>query len=164
MQRIHVSLDKCTGCRICEMACSAKNSGEFGTSVSLIKTVRTGLPELTTVNVCQQCEQPACLDNCPVGAISKNEQGIVEVDDSSCTGCGSCVDACSYDAIFLQADVARKCELCNGDPECVTCCPSGALSVVDWVDEENGPIVKQKLLNRLFGKDTTLTPDQWLIK
>lgn len=164
MPRIHVSLDKCVGCRICEMACSVQKTGEFGPGNAVIKTIRYGLPELTVVVVCQQCEQPECLESCPAGAIRKNASGVVEVDKQSCTGCGSCVDACSYHAIFLCGDIAQKCNLCEGSPECVTCCPAGALTLGDGPEQKDLSKQGAELIKKVFGEDHGLVPEQFFIK
>jgi Fe-S-cluster-containing dehydrogenase component len=61
----------------------------------------------------------------------KEESGIVALDLTKCNGCGECVDACPFHAIFLDAEahLARKCDVCNGSPRCIEFCQKGALSI-----------------------------------
>ena len=42
----------------------------------------------------------ACVDVCPVDAISMNDDKA-KIDSDSCTDCGSCVDECPVEAISL---------------------------------------------------------------
>ncbi len=57
--------------------------------------------------------------------------GEVVVDDESCTACEACIQACPVGAISLnkEKDVVFKCDLCGGDPECVKVCSRKALSL-----------------------------------
>jgi NAD-dependent dihydropyrimidine dehydrogenase PreA subunit len=50
------------------------------------------------VDRCTGCG--ACVEMCPVGAISLVD-GRARVDEETCTGCGACVDACPEDAVHL---------------------------------------------------------------
>lgn len=40
----------------------------------------------------------ACIDECPVGAISEVD-GKAFIDADVCTDCGACADVCAFDAI-----------------------------------------------------------------
>jgi Fe-S-cluster-containing dehydrogenase component len=65
---------------------------------------------------------------CPEGAIIKNERGVIAIDINKCTGCGDCVEACSYGMMEQYASgVPYKCDLCGGSPACVAECNFGAL-------------------------------------
>jgi len=70
---------------------------------------------------------------CPVGAIYKTEtsQGdfLVLVNQEKCTECQQCVEACPFDAIWVDpvSGKAIKCDLCNGDPQCVKYCNFDAI-------------------------------------
>jgi len=46
-----------------------------------------------------------------------------------CVDCGKCVEVCPFDVIWLNKKEGKvfKCDLCNGDPECVKWCPHEAL-------------------------------------
>lgn len=128
-QIITVNPDKCTGCRLCELACSLKNVGEFNSTRSRIHVI--GFEELFSLPVmCFHCEKPYCAEVCPSGAITKEEATrIVRVSKEKCTGCKICTLACPFGNILFSNEekVAVKCELCNGKPECVTFCVTGAL-------------------------------------
>ena len=52
------------------------------------------------------------------------------VDESTCTGCGICVDACPTQAISMVGDVAKVDPAkCDGDKACVDACPVQAISM-----------------------------------
>ena len=94
--------------------------------------------------LCMQCENPPCVDVCPVSATYQTEEGIVLVDESRCIGCGYCVTACPYGARYVlpagqhtplgAAGVADKCTWCYHritrglQPACVEVCPTGTRS------------------------------------
>jgi carbon-monoxide dehydrogenase iron sulfur subunit len=48
----------------------------------------------------------------------------VILDEEACDGCGACVDACPYQAVQVDEErgMALKCDLCNGDPQCISVC------------------------------------------
>lgn len=48
---------------------------------------------------CTGCE--ACVDTCPVDAISMDD-GKAVVDADTCIDCGQCVDECPVEAIEMQ--------------------------------------------------------------
>jgi ferredoxin len=41
----------------------------------------------------------ACVDACPLGALSVND--TVEVDEEACVECGACTSACPLDVLSL---------------------------------------------------------------
>lgn len=49
---------------------------------------------------CVGCE--TCVDECPSGAISMNNDNIAVVNADECTDCGACVDACPTEAITME--------------------------------------------------------------
>jgi len=129
MKFITVNIDKCTGCRLCELACSLKNSGECNPATAMIQVV--GFDELFSVPMmCLQCEKPYCANVCPTGAIVRdNATGTVVVLKQKCIGCKLCTMACPFGNISFSSvkRVAVKCDLCGGEPQCVTFCPTKAL-------------------------------------
>ncbi|MHB8070899.1 MAG: 4Fe-4S binding protein [Candidatus Cryosericum sp.] len=125
MKHIVVQPGKCTGCRLCQLTCSAQNF-----KLNTHKSARIGIvprfPEgFFEVHLCNQCG--TCLSVCPVGAISVESSGAYAIDESICTNCETCVDACPQGAIFRSP--ARTCPyMCNLCGACVANCTSGALS------------------------------------
>jgi len=116
------------------VVCSLYHFGECNPARSAIHVRRREAEGLAWCLplVCQQCEQPPCIDACPVAALGKETgEGILEIDQASCTGCGECVSACPAGCIFLDAkeSVALACDLCGGDPQCIAMCHSGSLTV-----------------------------------
>ncbi|MFC2008899.1 4Fe-4S dicluster domain-containing protein [Chloroflexota bacterium] len=129
MKVLTVDPDKCTGCRLCELACSLKHTGQFNPARARLKVV--GFDEIFSVPVtCFQCEKPYCAEACPTGAITREaSSGVVSVSEEKCVGCKMCIQACPFGAIVFSSEdgVPFKCELCGGEPECVLFCPTGAL-------------------------------------
>lgn len=78
--------------------------------------------------VCRQCKDPKCKESCPMDAIYISS-GIVNIDEEKCISCQQCAIACPFGAIFVHPDVTTpfKCNLCQGDPQCVKECPKQAL-------------------------------------
>ncbi len=65
------------------------------------------------------------------GALTRNEDAVVILDEDRCVGCGMCVTVCPNDAIHLDRSrgKASKCDLCgNGERACVAACIAGALA------------------------------------
>ncbi len=99
-----IDLKRCYGCYACMMACKVKNHtppGVFwarvlkGEEGKFPNTVRQALPIL-----CNQCEDPSCVDVCPTGATYQDENRIVVVDKDKCMGCKSCLMGCPYGARY----------------------------------------------------------------
>jgi Fe-S-cluster-containing hydrogenase component 2 len=86
---------------------------------------------------CQQCEDAPCLKACPAGAISRSEQlQRVEVDYDVCIGCRTCVSVCPFGAMSFNTIDRKviKCDLCDGDPQCVRFCDVKAVDFVEAGD------------------------------
>lgn len=136
-----IQAENCTGCHLCELACSSTKEGEFSISQSRIRVVTNGLEGWSKPVVCLQCEDPLCLKACSSDAIYKTEtpQGdsIVLVDKDKCIGCHQCVVACPFGAIeYLKKQKATKCDLCNGSPVCVDFCFYDCLKFVELSEDE----------------------------
>ena len=134
---------RCIGCYSCAVACKDWNDIPPGLSKWLrIHQYETGSFPNVRLHIvpvfCYHCEKPICLENCPSGAIYKEEKyGTVLVDSEKCEGCRKCRQACPYGAPQFQSDdpteKAQKCTMCidrlehSTLPMCVTTCPMRAL-------------------------------------
>jgi len=130
---LSVSSEQCVGCRVCELACSARHEQSFNPAKSRIHIVKWDGKGLDIPTVCQQCIKPPCVKACPVEAFYRDEKtGAVLINDDICIGCRLCIDKCPFGAIFIDPDKERmvKCDLCGGNPRCVKYCPTGALQYV----------------------------------
>jgi anaerobic carbon-monoxide dehydrogenase iron sulfur subunit len=127
-----VDYEKCTGCRNCEMACSLSHLHVSNPTKSAVRIVKWEREGLNVPVICQQCEEPACANICPVQAISRDvDTGAMVVDDGLCVGCRMCIVACPFGAISFDVDRRQvvKCDLCGGvEPWCVRLCDPGALT------------------------------------
>lgn len=129
MKRLIVHPDKCTSCRQCELSCSFKKTGRFSLADARLRVLIRQEDAYSVPVVCQHCDDAECMDVCPAGAIHRDPMsGAVVISEELCLGCGACADACPENAIRIDADGnVAKCDLCNGDPECVKACIAGAL-------------------------------------
>jgi Fe-S-cluster-containing dehydrogenase component len=92
--------------------------------------------------LCNQCENPPCVQVCPVGATYQNADGVVLVDRSWCIGCGYCIMACPYGVRFFHPvyHTAEKCNFCYHritkglKPACVEACPFEARLIGNLLD------------------------------
>jgi formate-dependent nitrite reductase membrane component NrfD/ferredoxin len=76
----------------------------------------------------------------------RRPDGIVEFDSDACIGCKACMQACPYDAIYLDPETktAAKCHYCGHrtdvglEPACVVVCPTHSIWVGDLEDPTSG--------------------------
>lgn len=121
--------EKCTGCKLCELACSAKREGVFNPNKARLKIIdryiETGRE--TKLKSCTLCL--LCVEACPVEAITSNNKWL-SLDDELCTGCEVCVDTCPEGVIHMKSDgLPAIPDLCQGNPYCVEWCPQQCLTV-----------------------------------
>lgn len=135
MERKYITCDPelCTGCAICEMACSVEKEGVFYPDQSRIHLVH--VDEKTAISIaCRFCENTPCVSACPRGALKMDEnKNVIRVDRLRCIGCGWCIEACDFGAIILNRPTKSVvlCDLCEGytQPKCVEMCPKQALKL-----------------------------------
>jgi Fe-S-cluster-containing dehydrogenase component/formate-dependent nitrite reductase membrane component NrfD len=138
--------DRCIGCHACTVACKAENSVPVGDFRTWVKYVEKGaFPEVRrhfAVLRCNHCTNAPCVTICPVNALEKRPDGIVDIDRDACIGCRACMQACPYDAIYLNEDLGavEKCHFCAHrvekglEPACVIVCPEQAIVAGDLDD------------------------------
>ncbi len=122
---------KCNGCGVCELVCSASKDKAFNRRMSRIKVVNIE-PLVDIALACRLCEDPPCVRSCAREALRRVEEtGVILVDENKCNGCGWCIEACDYGVITY--DPRKKavviCDLCEGDPLCVKYCVQEALEL-----------------------------------
>lgn len=126
----------CIGCNACEIACKQAHGLPVGPRLISVRPedcreIDNRLQFRYTVTYCRHCDNPPCKNACTTGAITRQEDGIVLINEELCTGCGKCIDACSFNAMQLDVyrQVALKCDMCqdrlyNGmQPACAAACP-----------------------------------------
>ncbi|MBM4338113.1 MAG: 4Fe-4S dicluster domain-containing protein [Deltaproteobacteria bacterium] len=127
MKKIVIYPERCTGCRLCESICVLYNDKVNDLSRSRIRILKKHSLGLSTPVVCSQCKKPPCGKACPVDAIHKDDDGCVKIDQETCIGCEACVSACPFGVMMALPDKVVKCELCDGDPQCVKYCMTNAI-------------------------------------
>jgi anaerobic carbon-monoxide dehydrogenase iron sulfur subunit len=123
---------RCTGCKLCELACSLVKDGCVDPTRSRIRIRRCPEGRFLPV-VCQRCTDPLCAVVCPVEAVRKDEAaGAPRYERERCVGCGACVAVCPHGAAGFDAAAqkALRCDLCGGRPACVAVCTAGALRLM----------------------------------
>ena len=139
----------CIGCHACSTACKAENEVPLGVNRTWVKYVETGVDPDThrhfQVTRCNHCANPPCVDICPVTAMFQRADGIVDFDGNLCIGCKACIQACPYDAIYIDPEslTAAKCHYCAHrteiglEPACVVVCPEQAIISGDMDDPQS---------------------------
>ena len=138
--RLFIDLDVCsTGeCEECEIQCSYfYHPGNNGI---------ISVAELATYYlVCRRCEEPHCVNACPVEALEqqKEKEKLLIRHNMRCVGCRSCSHACPYGTIYPEnvPYLVHVCDFCldrreqSDEPLCIKTCSYGALSL-KRADEE----------------------------
>lgn len=141
---LNIDYEKCTGCRLCELVCSVYHEGVSNPTKSRINIIKWEAEGLYIPVSCQQCEDAPCKTACPVKAIDRDETlNRVTIDYDKCIGCRSCMAVCPFGAMGFDITNKKvfKCDLCDGDPQCVKFCE---VKAVDYVDAETLNIKKKR--------------------
>jgi len=134
---LKIDYEKCTGCRLCELVCAVKHDRVSNPIRSRIRVIKWEAEGVYVPVSCQQCEDAPCVLGCPAKALTQNEDmARVEVDYNKCIGCRTCISVCPFGAIhFVSSDrKVIKCDLCDGDPQCVRFCEIEAVRFVETKD------------------------------
>jgi len=105
-----IDLDRCTACQSCTVACKAENNQPMagpeesrrGRDIFWMQMLVKTEGEYPNVRAqyiprpCMHCDEPPCVQVCPVGATYKRADGIVAQDYDRCIGCRYCMVACPY--------------------------------------------------------------------
>jgi Fe-S-cluster-containing hydrogenase component 2 len=117
---IEIDVDKCTGCRICELACSLHHE-------------RRCIPSKSRIHAIIWAEEGVSTKACKYEALWRDPAtGAVLVMEDSCIGCKMCLVACPYGCMGYDKDKRKafKCDLCGGDPACCKACPTKAIEYI----------------------------------
>ncbi len=140
----------CIGCHACTVACKTEHDIPVGQFRTWVKYVEKGsFPDTTremAVLRCNHCTDAPCVKGCPTKALFIRDDGIVDFDNSRCIGCKMCMQACPYDAIYIDENThtAAKCNFCAHridqglEPACVQVCPTESIWVGDLDDPNSG--------------------------
>ena len=143
-----IDVSRCIDCRACLVACSVENNVPYDHTRNWVKDlgVKGDFPKLEHTFVpynCMHCDNPPCVEVCVSGATYKDPtNGLVLVDQEACIGCGYCVDACPYNARYIDENrgVVDKCTGCiqrveqGEQPACVATCVGGSRMFGDFND------------------------------
>jgi Fe-S-cluster-containing dehydrogenase component/formate-dependent nitrite reductase membrane component NrfD len=140
---------RCIGCHACTVACKSENGVPLGSFRTWVKYTEEGsFPQVRrsfAVLRCNQCSDAPCVTICPVRALEKRPDGIVDVDPAACIGCKGCMQGCPYDALYINetTGTAEKCHFCAHRtelglaPSCAVVCPTEAILPGDFDDPES---------------------------
>jgi tetrathionate reductase subunit B len=144
-----IDVRRCIGCHSCSVACKIENEVPPGVYASWVKVTEKGTYPNVGVSflpsLCNNCDHPICLTNCPVQATWQREDGIVVVDPHRCIGCKYCMASCPYDVRFINPlkRIVQKCSFCAHrvdaglEPACVATCLGHARIFGDILDRQS---------------------------
>ena len=134
-----IDQNRCIGCHACTVACKEEHNIAVGVNRTWVKYVEKGqYPDSRrhfAVLRCNHCDDAPCIEICPTTALFRRADGIVDFDNERCIGCKSCMQACPYDALYIDPDrnTAAKCNFdasrveMGYKPACEVVCPTQAI-------------------------------------
>ena len=131
VKQIKVDLDKCIGCRACELACSAFHAIPKYSSINpAISRIRVMVDEIKDAYVPVRAG-----DYTPAEC---NGRYTYTINGKEYRECSFCRVACPSRGYFKEPDsgLPLKCDMCESDPPleepwCVKVCGSGALTYME---------------------------------
>jgi Fe-S-cluster-containing dehydrogenase component/formate-dependent nitrite reductase membrane component NrfD len=138
-----IDQDRCIGCHACTVACKEEHQVPVGVFRTWVKHIEKGeFPNTSRhfgVMRCNHCDDSPCTEICPTSALYRRDDGIVDFDNRRCIGCKACMQACPYDALYIDPNnnTAAKCNFCahrvemSLEPACVIVCPTQAILAGD---------------------------------
>lgn len=166
-----IDLRRCHGCLACQVACKSENVVPLGVWRGWVRVAEFGVyPNAQRgflSRLCNHCENPICVRNCPTGASYQREDGTVLIDYQRCIGCRYCIASCPYRARFFHPELrtADKCTFCAHrlerglEPACVNTCVARARVFGDLNDPESeiSQIIRSNNV-QVLGPETGLRP------
>jgi len=147
----------CIDCKACEVACKEENGVQLGADkqriwVTQVEKSIFGQPFISLhPSQCNHCLDAPCVDVCPTGSSYFALGGIVMTDKDTCILCKGCMEACPYDARFVDDThvAVDKCTFCydtrliNGEmtTACQATCPTKVRLFGD-IDDAESDLVK----------------------
>jgi Fe-S-cluster-containing dehydrogenase component/formate-dependent nitrite reductase membrane component NrfD len=138
-----IDQNRCIGCHACTVACKEEHQVPIGVFRTWVKHIEKGeFPNTSRhfgVMRCNHCDDSPCTVICPTNALYRRGDGIVDFDNRRCIGCKACMQACPYDALYIDPNnnTAAKCNFCahrvemSLEPACVIVCPTQAILAGD---------------------------------
>lgn len=135
--RLFVDLDLCAKgeCEKCTIQCSYYYHQQLPVNNGIISVAELA----TYALVCRRCEEPHCVNSCPVEALEqqKEKNKLLIRHNMRCVSCKSCSHACPYGTIYPEnvPYLVHICDYCldrrhqPNEPLCIKSCPYGALSL-----------------------------------
>ena len=164
----------CIGCHACTVACKTEHDVPLGVNRTWVKYVEKGsFPDTKrffSVMRCNHCSNAPCVAICPTKALFTRKDGIVDFDTDRCIGCKSCMQACPYDALYIDPDehTAQKCNYCvhrvevGIEPACVVVCPEQAIVAGD-LEDPTTKIAQMVATDQMFQRapEQGTSPNLW---
>jgi len=155
-----IDQNRCIGCHACTVACKEEHNVAVGVNRTWVKYIEKGrYPDTRrhfAVLRCNHCDDAPCIEICPTVALFRRSDGIVDFDNERCIGCKSCMQACPYDALYIDPDrnTAAKCNFdasrveMGYKPACEVVCPTQAILSGD-LDNPNSTISKRIAMEKV---------------